>query len=295
MQGKATFRGISKKYNEYEELSLKDIVRFAFQHWKSYVLVVLITAVVVHYTHRKNPSYSAASILVVKRSATSPFQAISSQLAGMGFDDVDNGELVEKYMLFLRSRTFFRRVTEKLEETTEAAYFKKIFGLKIPKVPAGTTIPPEVDMREVEAEYFSVLLAGATKFEATGPDSIAITVKSPSRYGSVKVVNHIANIALNEIIRQDLRELDEIKLFVEEQIQQIEIRMLEIDRTIVTIRTQNSVPDSKSAISEYADVRRTMKGRLADAQLSVAQNNQIISIMQEKLAKKRKAAGGFFG
>lgn len=273
-----------------EELSPRDIVAFVLRSWKLFAVFSLISGSYAIYHHASNPAFTAETTLLVLRSSNSAIQALSAKMSGLGGAASLDENHLEKYLLYLRSRKLAQRAAEALKTHPRLGTIQQTMGVaqkvglrrRIGAWLIGEYIKPAA--REVDAQVMAGFLAGSTRFDQSGMNTIKISVTTREPETSSLVLNHILDVAVSDLTERDLKELNDAKKFIESQLRAIETRQEGLDRMIVSFLKKNRlVGDAKTKgaqIEEISDLKR----ELAEAEVKLEHNKGLMELLQHQRA-----------
>lgn len=271
-----------------DELSLKTVVEFLSRTWKMMLIFAVVAACATVYYHVNYPAFKAKAIMMIQKSSNSPLQAVSAKLAGMDILENRSEENFEKYILYLSSQAFYRKVAISLKERPDYPDIwnylnldKKSLRQKINEWRSGVII--DTSDPEVANEQMANTLAKATSVEQNGPDSLKVQVVTGSKITSVILANAIVDLAIQDLADRDLKELEDAKSFITTQIKEIEARIKLTNRSIMDLKKRTKFYSAQRLQDNQEQQLSKMKSEVSELEIAYEHNRKLMDIVKNEI------------
>jgi tyrosine-protein kinase Etk/Wzc len=259
------------KYTGSDDISLGDIVDFIFRI-KYWLLVSAIAAGIGAAIQRSNkPRFQTTAVIRVEQTATSPLQALSEKLTGIGGSVSSTDNTAENTRLFFISNELYRHVAQKIVELEDFAKIQKDLGAR-----PGKDESAVVDLAEKLSQ-----LSGA---EVTSKDTIKLWVNGNTPDTTITVVNLLLNEGVTELAKNNIKELTEATKFVTQKLDSLEKDIQSRQNEVLDLRKKIGLGAGQTDLSSLSRPASKLRETLASAKTELKQRERLLSEVSERLA-----------
>ena len=264
-----------------------------------FVLLVLCSCFSVIAIHYGLPLYEAQSSIFVENANSSSLQAMSAKLGTFGIQE-DDGSKLDRYAIRLNSSGFFKSVAARLRESgddlemfhREMLTPKKRILWNIGK--AFHLHLPHSSMADISEDEMADVLDDYVYFNRSGSDRLNITVRSGDRRSASIVANVIADMSVKVLLEESLKDLDETRTYIDEQIKDSEVSIHGIEETLSKLKAAHGILSDNSGNVAAAIQINGVQGQLTSATIEFEENEKKIARMEEELVNERKRDNSSF-
>ncbi len=238
--------------------------------------------------NKRVQTYRSDSRLYVKRTSTSPLQAMAAQFGALsdrtiGFRD----SVTERYVLYLRSGDFWQRLTE--EVMADERFVSIYQNLLCNRNPWGThsyrvSAADLTDFRDVTAVRLAECLAQAVSFRDERMGTVIISAKGASQGAAAELANFTIKVAADFMLQKDLSEIRGARAYLNEQIEQSKQRLKQ-EQDRLTQAMANSPVSARAFIEGLQTRLSKMRGELASANIEYSSNQALIQSLEAASAE----------
>lgn len=241
--------------------------------------------------HFFSPSYTANTTLLVQRAENSPLQAMMGKMSGASILGGKSNEYQDKYLLYLESHDFFVQCARRLlqREDLKADREKLVHKSAFRKALQGVIYTQIEDLPsgEQEIEDLARVLHRSGSFKKGGFDNIKVAFTSGDYHRAVKVVNFLAESALDILVNREISDLTEAKNFLEVQSRLAEEKLKTFDEAIINFRKNSKYYLSDAVTGQAVGHVLTLKNNIQANQLKIEHNSKLTSQLLEELQREK--------
>ena len=279
-----------------DEFNPAEIARLFFTHQFIFASLAAIAVLIALLQHVLFPSYRATATLYFQSGANNPLQEVANRLTGSQPQSIDDSIRLSpagKYLQALGTFDFSLQAAKAVKATREymemdKAVFIKQSLLELWSYRLGRLFLPRVHVSEFSDEQIAQKLSRWFRASANeSGTSISIDVATPRPELSLFLANTIAKEASQFLADREMRELDDAKAYVTQQLVETEKTIQELESQVVLYRKSNKLVTS--SLSDHAAREGDIKKKLDQIDLELAQNKQYIESFTQAATAQEQA------
>lgn len=252
------------------EITLSTLVEFFARNAWVFAVFFVCTAAFTIWKFRENPAHTAVSTIILESSQSNAVQAVAEKLAGgqsMGM--MDEGFLVEKYLVLMGSRSFAESAARILTDNGKVKRFLELMERE--------------DVSPENADELTSVFLGAFEAGRVGNDIIRISVVHSDPGHAVELVNLTAQTLVEAMSDRNASDIKMARTFLMEELNGVERRLKELDARIA--REQLSIRASQY---ELGGAMSNTPGEAANMDRENIELNRDLLETEEMIANLKK-------
>jgi len=280
------------RFIRFSLASLLDTLYFRKRIIAATVCAILGLAVLLHFFHQR---YTTTAVISISTSSDSPVSALlgGESKAGMASQFFDKGkDTVTKTLLNLNSRHFFLSAARKLQSENDPELVTAREGLL--KRSAMSRLKSHVfsnqiidpDSKEARQESLATALEKMARISKSGFDNVQIQVTTNDFNHSVLWGNFLSTVAVEELRREELAELNQAQDFFDHEYDTSSKRLTIVDNETVGYRRHSDLVISDVKAGTVASRVVQLERTLDDRNLQLDENQKQIDLLTTQLEKR---------
>lgn len=259
-----------------DDISLGDVFEF-FWHNRYFLLVAAISAVLGASQQRaKNPRFISSAMVQVQKSTSSPMQALSEKLAGLGGGATSDNP-AETTKLFFVSRELYRHVAKTILARPDARQIQKDLGAE--------NLPTDQAAFQSESAQMALSdrlseLAGA---ETASKETIRLWVKGNSPETTMKVANLLLEEGVRKLAESHVSELTEATSFITSKLSDLESEIKERQELVLSLRQKIGLTVGQMDLKDLPNPMNRLRETLANSEAELRQRNNLLTEMRPRI------------